>query len=260
MFVFASFLVLPMAAGWVGDTAYNLQAASAWHWCLLVLGLVLILGMAIWAFSMKDSLFLSTRRLEDNPEPAVLGVVVSTLAKEYGFTYDVALQQWMLTKEGAEPLLLPVAQGLSACTEAIKHSNDFKKVGLLMPLLGIQHVQHSVKSVDFFCSQESETLASLLCDFLRACQSSSPFSAAYECVKVTDMNDVEGCRQSLQNWLKKKRKAKYADDDIVLDVTGGPKPMSIVMALITLDNRIHLQYVNNQHQVLGAALQAQKMG
>lgn len=155
--------------------------------------------------------------------------------------------------------------------EAIKTNEPWKRWSWEMSLRGIHQHLYTVETVTLVCSQSSIRLVPYfvaLCrkyyDFKdirffvyalkqnRAVLLNASDITGKEEVCGFDFEEFDNLYEALHSLLKVLKRRKIREQDIMIDITGGQKPNSVVGAALTFQTKLMFQYVrtNEPHSIV----------
>lgn len=168
-----------------------------------------------------------------------------------------------IEESGGIPSLLHLTNDIDADIgrmEAFKRSN--RPWSWEMPLRAIRYHLGTLETVTLVCSRESICQAGL---FLNICARYDRFKnlsfsllartgrrlrlhsvteASFPCShEGFDFESFDELSRAIWQLLRKFGKKGYFEDDIMIDITGGQKPTSIVGASVTFNRRVKAQYI-----------------
>ena len=78
------------------------------------------------------------------------------------------------------------------------------------------------------------------------------YSLQWECVRVSDPDDLNACYQQIRNalrgWIDRRR---LRNEDIYFDLTGGTKPMSAALTLAAVEQIPRYHYISGEREKNG---------
>ncbi|GAX62156.1 hypothetical protein SCALIN_C28_0360 [Candidatus Scalindua japonica] len=218
--------------------------------------LVFFIGMVYLLIRQKDNIFHPRTRYISNEEAEErehLVLFLSNLPKD-------------LEESDGVPDNLQLSQNIDKDLEKIE---KLKKGALPlrwaweMPLRAIQHHQKKLKTLTLVCSKESISQVNLFAKiferyrfnnldkiYLLAQKQGKPLLVDMFSEKdIADLNgfnfqSFDELSQAMWFLMRKFRKYKYSESQIMIDITSGQKPTSIVGASMTFNRVIKAQYVS----------------
>jgi hypothetical protein len=189
-----------------------------------------------------------------------------------------------LEKSGGVPKELSLSQDINEDIrrlEALKRGKTPVRWTWEMPLRGIRHHVGDLKTVTLICSEEPIPEQAHLCSegsisqahlFLNICRKYNQLKGItfYLLAEKDGMTELiclptEEIKEplkglsgynfetfdilSLAMWtlLREFKRMGYSDDEIMIDITGGQKPTSVVGASVTINRKIKAQYVQTNY-------------
>lgn len=180
---------------------------------------------------------------------------------------------------GGVPDALPLSSDLIADLAEMVRRKPGVRWAWEMPLRGLAHHRFALEGVTLFCSRESLPQAHLFAALLRgrykdafprlmpdkvrllvgrngrpeliACPD-APVAADANPTHAWDFEEYEELYRGLSGMLDRLGEERVTEKQVVVDVTGGQKPNSIVGALLTVNRGAIFQYVQTggEHKVI----------
>lgn len=145
----------------------------------------------------------------------------------------------------AKALVLFLSPNTTKVEELIKFKRleDFKLNNYFMPLTAIEYHKDGLKKLIIACSEKSIVDTD---KFLKCLQNifGDNFRRIVTIKAIGNFEKAKNVYDFLENTYNELKKDGFKEDDIVFDVTGGQKAVSIAGAMFAIPNDRHLQYVS----------------
>lgn len=253
-----------LSANWAADAF--LETFSVWwrgnrgaiSWPRITY-IVFFILMVRWLYVQRKAFFRPhTRHLSNEPAERRKHLVLFLSNLASGFE-----------KTGGVPERLRISKDIRRDIqelEMLKKSNPPVRWSWEMPLRAIEHHLGTLESVTLICSRESLSQANLFLNICRHYDQLRPIifyvlaqrnrrselicpssSVVIDSHQGFDFESFDELSQAMSILLREFRRQAYSEDEIMIDITGGQKPTSIVAASITFNLKVKAQYVQTNH-------------
>ncbi len=145
----------------------------------------------------------------------------------------------------AKVLVLFLSKNRDDMDDLMKFKNvaEFKDSNYMMPLTAIDYHKQGLKKIIVACSNESIKDKD---KFLKCVQNlfGKELADIVNVHEIDDFEDAKSVYKFLESTYDRLEQEGFTEDDIVFDVTGGQKAISIAGAMFAIPNDRHLQYVS----------------
>ena len=124
-----------------------------------------------------------------------------------------------------------------------KNVAEFKDSNYMIPLTAIDYHKQGLKRIITACSEESHGDRE---KFLKSVQNlfGKELADMANIRYIKNFEDAKSVYKFLESVYDQLKQEGFTEDDIVFDVTGGQKAISIAGAIFAIPNDRHLQYVS----------------
>ena len=145
----------------------------------------------------------------------------------------------------AKVLVLFLSRNRDNIDDLMKFKNvaEFKDSNYMMPLAAIDYHKQGLKRIITACSEESHGDRE---KFLKCVQNffGKELADMANIRYIKNFEDAKSVYKFLESVYDQLKQEGFTEDDIVFDVTGGQKAVSIAGAMFAIPNDRHLQYVS----------------
>lgn len=196
-----------------------------------------IFGGEILKWSAKDG----TMAVQILGSIAIFGVIKRIIPKDIP-NVDICIND---RPKRAKVLVLFLSENNSGIEEILKFKtiDEYGRNNYRMPLKAIDYHKQRLKKIIIACSEKSHGDRD---KFLKCVQNLFGKELAdmtnVRCIK--NFEDAKSVYKFLESVYSQLKQEGFIEDDIVFDVTGGQKAISIAGAMFAIPNDRHLQYVS----------------
>lgn len=196
-----------------------------------------IFGGEILKWSAKDG----TIAVQILGSIAIFGVIKRIIPKNVP-NVDIDIND---RPKRAKVLVLFLSRNRDNMDDLMKFKNvaEFKDSNYMMPLTAIDYHKQGLKRIITACSEESHGDRE---KFLKCVQNlfGKELADMANVRYIKNFEDAKSVYKFLESIYSQLKQEDFTEDDIVFDVTGGQKAISIAGAMFAIPNDRHLQYVS----------------
>ena len=148
----------------------------------------------------------------------------------------------------AKVLVLFLSENNSEMEEILKFKtiDEYGRNNYRMPLKAIDYHKQRLKKIIIACSEESRSNKE---KFLKCVQNlfGKGLADMANMQYIKNFEDAKSVYKFLESVYDQLKQESFTEDDIVFDVTGGQKAISIAGAMFAIPNNRHLQYVSTSY-------------
>ena len=251
--------VTVLSANWASTIIWDLFKDGDFSWGR-AFSLAFFVLMVFFLYLVRKGLFRPrTRELRNVPAEKRKHLVLFLSNLNPAYVEKGIPKDWTLANSLSEDITM---------MENRKKENPQDRWAWEMPLRALKHHREKqrendnlLESVTIICSEKS---IKQVHEFRNICKQYSEFSGLKyfilskgpsRLLDITDTDDglageeglnfesFDDLSDALWHLLRKLKKRKYKEQDIMIDFTGGQKPSSVVAASITFNRKVKAQYV-----------------
>ena len=196
-----------------------------------------IFGGEILKWSAKDG----TMAVQILGSIAIFGITKRIIPKDVP-NVDICIND---RPKRAKVLVLFLSRNRDNMDDLMKFKNvaEFKDSNYMMPLTAIDYHKQGLKRIITACSEESHGDRE---KFLKCVQNlfGKELADMANVRYIKNFEDAKSVYKFLESIYSQLKQEGFTEDDIVFDVTGGQKAISIAGAMFAIPNDRHLQYVS----------------
>nr|WP_314072059.1 hypothetical protein [uncultured Campylobacter sp.] len=196
-----------------------------------------IFGGEILKWSAKDG----TMAVQILGSIAIFGIIKRIIPKDVP-NVDICIND---RPKRAKVLVLFLSRNRDNMDDLMKFKNvaEFKDSNYMMPLTAIDYHKQGLKRIITACSEESHGDRE---KFLKCVQNlfGKELADMANVRYIKNFEDAKSVYKFLESIYSQLKQEGFTEDDIVFDVTGGQKAISIAGAMFAIPNDRHLQYVS----------------
>ena len=238
---FQKIVVSLLGSSLLGYRAFFIIAGVLLFFAWLPDGMSLLLdkifGGEILKWSAKDG----TMAVQILGSIAIFGIIKRIIPKDIP-NVDICIND---RPKRAKVLVLFLSRNRDNIDDLMKFKNvaEFKDSNYMMPLTAIDYHKQRLKRIIIACSEESRGDRD---KFLKCVQNlfGKKLADMANVRYIKNFEDAKSVYKFLESVYSQLKQEGFTEDDIVFDVTGGQKAISIAGAMFAIPNDRHLQYVS----------------
>ena len=196
-----------------------------------------IFGGEILKWSAKDG----TMAVQILGSIAIFGIIKRIIPKDIP-NVDICIND---RPKRAKVLVLFLSENNSGIEEILKFKtiDEYGRNNYRMPLKAIDYHKQRLKKIVIACSEKSHGDRD---KFLKCVQNlfGKELADMANVRYIKNFEDAKSVYKFLESIYSQLKQEGFTEDDIVFDVTGGQKAISIAGAMFAIPNDRHLQYVS----------------
>ncbi|QIR75248.1 hypothetical protein FA592_02995 [Sulfurospirillum diekertiae] len=167
---------------------------------------------------------------------------IKNLSKSYVPTVDIEIEP---SPQASKVLILFLSANPKV--HEVLHVNsidELERNNFRMPLLAINHHKTRLKKVIVICSEDSQNIYEPFKNLVQKLLPTCDISMIEQTPSVIDFEDGNAVYELLETLYQDLAKAKYKHKEIMIDITGGTKVVTLASAIFAIPNDKELEYVS----------------